>query len=225
MRIHRTESDGWLSNAYLIDDEAGTAVLIDGNGAAAPLLEVVDREGLDVPIVLLTHHHVDHVVLNAYRRLGARVMAHALTADEVPGVDDLLTDGEQLRVGTLEIECLHTPGHAHGHLAFLVDGTDVFTGDVLFKGTVGGTRAPQATGIADLRASLARLMALPASTRVHPGHRDPTTIGEEQRSNPFVRALDLRTPREGESCRIGGEPATLLLWGPDYDGTDRKSVV
>src|SRR5919198_3349396 len=122
LNLRRTESPNWLSNAYLLDDGAGTGVLIDGNGVAAPLLDVVAQRGLKVPVVLLTHHHVDHVVIDDYRALGVEVLAHPLTAGELPGVvDDGLTDGEVLRVGTLSIECLHTPGHAHGHLAFLVD--------------------------------------------------------------------------------------------------------
>ena len=139
MKLLRTEIPTWLSNAYLLDDGFGTGVLIDGNGVAAPLLETIEQRGLDVPVVLLTHHHADHVVIDAYRPLGAKVLAHPLTASELPGaVDAELTDGEVLRVGELSIECLHTPGHAHGHLAFLVDGEDLFTADVLFRGTVGG---------------------------------------------------------------------------------------
>jgi len=225
MNLKRTESEGWLSNAYLLDDGQGTGVLIDGNGVAGPLLEAVAERGLEVPAVLLTHHHVDHVVLDDYRRLGARIYAHELTAAELPGVvDTLLADGETVELGGLSIESLHTPGHAHGHLAFLVDGTDVFTADVLFRGTVGGTRAPQATGIADLRASLERLLALPPETRVHPGHREPTTIGEEAESNPFVNALVAEETPEGVPCKVGGQDAQLLLWGPDYDGTNKAWV-
>lgn len=225
MELQRTESDGWLSNAYLIDDGKGTGVLVDGNGVAAPLLEVIAERELEVPAVLLTHHHPDHVVLDGYARLGAQIYAHSLTAGELPGVvGEELTDGDVLRFGDLSIECLHTPGHAHGHLAFLVDGTDVITGDVLFRGTVGGTQAPQATGIADLRRSLERLLELPAATRAHPGHRAPTTIGEELEANPFVRALLDSASPEGEPCGVGGERAELLLWGPDYDGTNKAWV-
>lgn len=225
MELQRTESQGWLSNAYLIDDGAGTGVLIDGNGVAGPLLEAIAERGLRIPAVLLTHHHVDHVVLDDYSGLGAKVYAHPLTAAELPGVVDIeLNDGDVLDFGGLSIECLHTPGHAHGHLSFLVDEADVFTADVLFRGTVGGTRAPQATGLADLRGSLERLLALPPSTKVHPGHREPTTIGEERDTNPFVSALlGDRTP-EGVPCAVGGEPAELLLWGPDYDGTNKAWI-
>jgi glyoxylase-like metal-dependent hydrolase (beta-lactamase superfamily II) len=225
VEIQRTESDGWLSNSYLIDDGAGTGVLVDGNGVAGPLLDSISERGLTVPAVLLTHHHVDHVVLDGYSELGAKVYAHELTAGELPGVVDvLLGDGEVVEFGGLSIESLHTPGHAHGHLAFLVDGTDVITADVLFRGTVGGTRAPEATGIADLRASLERLLALPPETRVHPGHREPTTIGEEAEGNPFVNALLGEETPEGVACTVGGEPAELLLWGPDYDGTNKAWV-
>ena len=225
MNLERTESEGWLSNAYLIDDGEGTGVLIDGNGVARPLLGVVAERGLQVPAILLTHHHVDHVVLDDYRDLGAEIYAHPLTAGELPGVVTTpLADREIVDFGGLSIECLHTPGHAHGHLSFLVDEADVFTADVLFRGTVGGTRAPQATGLADLRGSLERLLALPPTTRVHPGHREPTTIGEELEANPFVSALLADQVPEGVPCRVGGEPADLLLWGPDYDGTNKAWV-
>lgn len=225
MNLHRTESPAWLSNAYLLDDGAGTGLLIDGNGVAAPLLDVIEQRGLDVPVVLLTHHHVDHVVIDDYRALGAEVLAHPLTASELAGiVDSELTDGEVVRVGELSVECYHTPGHAHGHLSFLVDGSDLFTADVLFRGTVGGTRAPQATGLGDLRRSLDRLLALPPDTRVHPGHREPTTVGEELASNPFVRALRADDVPGGTACTVAGEPAQLLLWGPDYDGTNKAWV-
>ncbi|MBS1679051.1 MAG: MBL fold metallo-hydrolase [Actinobacteria bacterium] len=225
MNLERTESDGWLSNSYLIDDGEGTGVLVDGNGVAGPLLESISERGLAVPAVLLTHHHVDHVVLDGYGGLGPKVYAHELTAGELPGVVDvLLSDGEVVEFGGLSIESLHTPGHAHGHLAFLVNGTDAITADVLFRGTVGGTRAPEATGIADLRASLERLLALPPETRVHPGHREPTTIGEEAEGNPFVKALLGDETPEGVRCKVGGQQAELLLWGPDYDGTNKAWV-
>jgi hydroxyacylglutathione hydrolase len=226
VEIQRTESSDWLTNAYLLDDGHGTAVLIDGNGVAEPLLDLVSERSLTVVAVLVTHHHVDHVMLDGYMELAAPVLAHALTARELGDgiVDRTISDSEILKFGELEIEVMHTPGHAHGHLSFFVNGSDVFTADALFAGTVGGTRGPQATGIGDLVNSLRRLAALPGSTRVHPGHRHSTTIENERSSNVFLRALLANRPAQAEAVDVGGEPATLLLWGPDYDGTHKAWV-
>jgi hydroxyacylglutathione hydrolase len=220
--IERTESEGWLSNAYLVAD-GGHGVLIDANGVAGPLLEVVEREGITVDAVLITHHHGDHLEgLDRYP--AAPRYAHGWTAKEIGGVDHELSDGEVLRFGPLEVVALHTPGHAAGHVAFLVDGTDCFTADVLFKGTVGGTMAPGATGFADLKRSVMRLVDLPAETVVHPGHTLPTTSGEEREHNPFVRIWRGLDPEGEETCSVWDREATLVLWAPDYDGTNKAWV-
>jgi hydroxyacylglutathione hydrolase len=136
-----------------------------------------------------------------------------------------LADGDALDAGGLHIEAIHTPGHAAGHLAFLVDGTDVFTADVLFKGTVGGTMAPGASGFADLKGSVMRLMELPPETRVHPGHREPTTIGAEWERNPFVRVWRGLEETGDEQVTVWDRPATLKLWAPDYDGGNKAWIV
>jgi glyoxylase-like metal-dependent hydrolase (beta-lactamase superfamily II) len=223
MQIHRTESDGYLTDAYLVDDGHGTAILIDGNGVGAPLLDIARRQQLTIAAILLTHHHVDHVMLDDYAALTAPRLGHRLAAEHV-SVDELIDDGDTLRFGALTVEVMYTPGHVNSHLAFLIDGTDVFTGDVLFAGTVGGTRGPQATGLEDLRASLRRLAELPAVTRVHPGHRQASTIGAELEGNVFLRSLLSSTAPAGEPVTVGGQPADLLLWGPDYDGTNKAWV-
>ncbi len=140
-------------------------------------------------------------------------------------VAETIADGGKLSTGGLEIEAISTPGHAAGHLAFLVDGSDVFTADVLFKGTVGGTMAPGASGFADLKASVMRLMELPPATRVHPGHREPTTIGEEWEANPFVRIWRGLEQTGEERVTVWDRPATLKLWAPDYDGGNKAWVV
>lgn len=225
MRIVRTESRGARANAYLIDDGAGVGVLVDGNGNATALLEYIHRVDLDVRLVLVTHHHANHVDLDAYARVGAPVLAHHDTAAALPGVvDQPLTDGEVVRAGRLRIACLHVPGHAPGHLAFVVNGAECFTADVLLRGTVGATRVSGSTGLADLRTSLRRLLGLPAGTRVYPGHGPPTTIGDEVRDNGFVRALFGTTRRLNQPCIVGGEPATLLYLGPDHDGSNKAWV-
>jgi glyoxylase-like metal-dependent hydrolase (beta-lactamase superfamily II) len=231
MLIERTENPQWLSNAYLgADEEGGKGVLIDGNDDLGPLLERAERDGIEITHILITHPHLDHVagLAEARERLGeVPMVAHATAAGELPDLEvaERLGDGEKLSTGGLEIEAILTPGHAAGHLALLVNGTDVFTADVLFKGTVGGTMAPGASGFEDLRASVMRLMELPPETRVHPGHREPTTIGDEFDGNPFVRIWRGLDETGEEEVTVWDRPATLKLWAPDYDGGNKAWVV
>jgi len=227
--VERTENPQWLSNAYLVaDEESGKGVLIDGNDVLEPLLERAEHDGIEITHILITHPHADHVagLAAARERLGGPpLVAHPDAAAEVEDeVAELIEDGGKLSSGGLEIEAISTPGHAAGHLAFLVDGGDVFTADVLFKGTVGGTMAPGASGLDDLRASVMRLMELPADTAVHPGHREPTTIGAELEENPFIRVWRGVDELGEERCTVWGRDATLLLWAPDYDGGNKAWV-
>jgi glyoxylase-like metal-dependent hydrolase (beta-lactamase superfamily II) len=228
--VERTENRIWLSNAYLVaDEDSGKGVLIDGNDELAPLLERIERDGIEITHVLVTHPHGDHIagLAEARERLGnPPLVAHpdaAAELDEEVGLT--LADGDRLATDGLEIEAIYTPGHAAGHLAYLVNGGDVFTADVLFKGTVGGSMAPGASGFDDLRASVLRLLELPPETRVHPGHREPTTIGEERESNPFVRVWRGAEEAGEEQVTVWGRPATLKLWAPDYDGGNKAWVV
>jgi len=147
--------------------------------------------------------------------------------------------GETLRFGTLEVRPLHTPGHTAGMLSFLVGegggaggrgGSSgpggfaggeavVFTGDTLFKNSVGGVKAPGHSTYADLRDSImGTLMELPPQTVIYPGHSDETSVGEEWEGNGFIRVWRGLDPEGTESCTALGEPATLVLLGQDYDG-------
>jgi hydroxyacylglutathione hydrolase len=228
--VERTENPMWLSNAYLVaDPESKTGVLIDGNDDLGPLLEKAEREGIEITHILVTHPHTDHVagLAEAREKLGnPPVVAHEATAAEIDlPVDVTLGDGDELEAGGLTIKAIFTPGHAAGHLALLIDGTDLFTADVLFKGTVGGTMAPGASGFEDLKASVMGLMELPPETVVHPGHREPTTIGEEWAENPFVRIWRGLDATGEEEVTVWGRPATLKLWAPDYDGGNKAWIV
>src|SRR6476469_7836220 len=231
MLIERTENPQWLSNAYLVaDEEGGKGILIDGNEDLGPLLERAERDGIEITHILVTHPHLDHVagLAEARERLGGVPMvAHPEAASELSDLEiaELLGDGETLSTGNLEIEAIHTPGHAAGHIALLVNGTDVFTADVLFKGTVGGTMAPGASGFDDLRSSVMRLLELPPETVVHPGHREPSTIGDALASNPFVRIWRGEAETGEEQVTGWGRPSTLKLWAPDYDGGNKAWVV
>ncbi len=229
MILERAEHSSYLSNAYLLaDEDTRRGVLVDGHGEGSPLLDRVRREEIEITRVLLTHHHADHVDVAEYRALGdLPVLAHPLTARELGDlVTDTIDDGDEVDVAPgLRIRAIHTPGHAAGHLALLAGEEDCLTADVLFKGTVGGTRAPGATGFADLRSSiLDRLLTLPPQTRLHPGHREATTVAEELERNPFVRIWRGLDDEGDEPCTVRGEPARLVLWAPDYDGTNKAWV-
>ena len=222
-------SEGFLTNDYVVADEpGGHAVMIDAGGPMEPLLAYLRRGELTLTHVLLTHHHHDHVsdldaVIAAHPDVP--VLIHELERSEVPQATGTLAPGETIRTGALVIEPLHTPGHTAGMLSLLVDGTDVFTGDTLFKGSVGGVRAPGSTSYADLRSSVMdTLLTLPRDTRVHPGHTDPTTVGDELAHNRFVRIWRGEDPEGSEPCTALGEPATLILLGDDYDGGHKAWV-
>jgi len=228
--VERTENPQWLSNAYLVADETGgKGVLIDGNDDLGPLLERAERDGIEITHILITHPHADHVagLAEAQEKLGGVPMvAHPEAAAEIADeIARAIGDGETLSTGGLAIEAISTPGHAAGHVALLANGSDVFTADVLFKGTVGGTMAPGASGFADLKSSVMRLMELPPETVVHPGHREPTTIGEEWEGNPFVRIWRGEEETGAEDVTVWDRPATLKLWAPDYDGGNKAWIV
>jgi hydroxyacylglutathione hydrolase len=226
MILDRSMNDSWLSNTYLVGDvSGGEGAFIDAGGPIGPLLEAVDRHALNVTHVLLTHHHHDHVAELGdllERFPDAAVLAHP--DERVPGVNETIQPGERVQVGELEVEAIPTPGHTKGMLSFRV-GNVVFTGDTLFKGSVGGVRAPGHTTYADLKESIMeRLMKLPPNTDILPGHTDATTVGEEWEHNAFIRVWRGLDPEGSEPCTALGDPATLVLLAPDYDGGKKAWV-
>jgi len=226
--VERSMHPDWLSNAYLVVDRpGGHAVIVDSGGPSEALLAAIERHEVTPTHLLLTHRHGDHVAENhVYKeRFGVEILAHPIEAEHLIDVDRAFEPGELLTVGDLHIDALHTPGHSDGMLTFRISDEQVFTGDTLFRGSVGGVRAPGSTTFDDLRRSVMEvLMKLPPETQVHPGHSERTTIGEEWERNPFVR-LWRGLDEEGTGrCRVGDEWATLVLWGPDYDGGHKAWV-
>jgi hydroxyacylglutathione hydrolase len=195
----------WLSNAYLVAVEAGgTAVFVDSGAPLQPLHEAVERESLTPTHLLTTHAHADHVA-------GDEELVDRYGVEIVKG---------PLEVGRLSVNALETPGHAEGHLAYLVNDTDCFTADILFRDAVGG--GPDASVIR--HSVMDVLMTLPHETRVHPGHTEATTIGREWEENPFVLYWRGEAPSIDERVRVGGQDATLVVWSPDYDGKGKALV-
>jgi hydroxyacylglutathione hydrolase len=228
MILERSMHDQFLSNTYLVADvEGGTAVMIDAGGPVGPLLGAIEDRDLTLSHVLLTHHHFDHVceldqVLA--RHPDAEVLIHPGERDQVEGATGTIEPGDTVQAGGLSIEAIHTPGHTNGMLSFLVDG-NVFTGDTLFKNSVGGVRAPGHTTYADLKESIMdRLMGLPPETAIHPGHTEPTTVADEWEGNAFIRVWRGLDAEGDEPCTALGDPATLVLLGDDYDGGHKAWV-
>jgi glyoxylase-like metal-dependent hydrolase (beta-lactamase superfamily II) len=253
MIVERAMHPRFLSNTYLVaDGRGGPAFFVDAGGPVAPLIEAAEQRELTPTHVLLTHHHFDHVSeLESLRKRwpGLEVLIHPLERDllgERAGlVSGTLEAGQRLDLGALEVVPLSTPGHTAGMLSFLVGtpakhphgphsscpggftGGDavVFTGDTLFRGSVGGVRAPGHTTYTDLRDSImGTLMELPDETIIYPGHTEATTVASEWEGNSFIRVWRGLDAEGARPCIALGEPATLVLMGEDYDGGHKAWV-
>lgn len=187
------------TNAILFGcSETGKGAVIDpSRGATNPILQEARLLELKIEMILLTHSHWDHIadVHQLREKTDAPVYIHPLDEGNLadPGSDGLplyfpirgveadrfLTEGKSIKLGNLTIEVIHTPGHSPGGVCFYLREQKVlFSGDTLFKGTMGGLHLP--TSQPDLMgSSLAKLAALPSDTRVIPGHGEETTIGAE----------------------------------------------
>jgi hydroxyacylglutathione hydrolase len=198
--VERSLHPGYLSNAYLVaDQEGGAALYVDSGAPLEPLRLAAQRWRVEPQLVLRTHSHADHV--------------------EHEGELGLPVETGATEIGGLRVEALATPGHSDDMVAFVVNGEAVFTGDTLFKDSVGGGNFEQVRqSVMDV------LMKLPPETRVLPGHTDETTIGREWEESPFIRVWRGVEPEGTERVRVAGEGATLIVWSPDYDGGGKAWV-
>ena len=198
-------------NCYLVraDARATSAVMIDPGEEAQRLIGAVQEAGVTLDAILLTHCHFDHIgaVAPVARATGAEVWCPELETDlltdlmtYVPYADlgpyesydpeHTLSGGETLDVAGMVIDVLPTPGHSPGHVTFVPRDADaIFSGDVLFQGSIGRTDLPGGD-FATLMATIAGLLErFGDDTRVHPGHMGLTTLGAERRTNPFLADL------------------------------------
>lgn len=188
------------ANCYLLS-QGGEAALIDpGDGSEqtlATIAHLLVDNGLTLRAILLTHGHFDHAGgLAALARAWPEAQVYLHSAD-FPGPDGqlfpqtapagsrFLQDGDLLELGGETLTVLHTPGHSEGSCCFQA-GDSLFTGDTLFRGSMGRTDFPGGSDT-DMRASLARLAALEGDYQVYPGHDAPTTLEHERAHNPYLR--------------------------------------
>jgi len=198
-------------NTYVVIDEAtNEAVIIDPGmyeqAEKEELSRFIDERRLKLKAILLTHAHLDHVFGVAYlkRKYGVNIFLHPkdeVIFNDVPTrttlyglrgyehgqIDEWLTEGDRIRFGNTALDVVFTPGHAPGHVAF-VNHVDryIVGGDVLFRGSVGRTDFPYCNHDDLLNSIQTQFMTLPDDYVVYPGHNEPTTIGQERKTNPFI---------------------------------------
>jgi hydroxyacylglutathione hydrolase len=194
-------------NCYLVRREGSDrALLIDPGDEADRLQDAMQQLGVEPEAILLTHPHFDHIgaVAPVARATGAPVYCPreelAVLADPsaffgamfgpVEGweAEHAIDGGQRLQLAGFDVDVVATPGHSPGHVTFVLDGA-LFSGDVLFQGSVGRTDLPGADH-ATLMESIAGLLErFDDDTKVHPGHMGLTTLGRERATNPFLQAL------------------------------------
>ncbi|HET8592384.1 MAG TPA: MBL fold metallo-hydrolase [Solirubrobacterales bacterium] len=189
-------------------DGSDRAVVVDPGDEAERILGAIDQLGLTVEAILVTHTHFDHIgaVAPVARATGAPVWCPEIETQVLadinsfvpPGfgpfesyeADHAVSGGEKLELAGMEIDVISTPGHSPGHVTYSIpDEEAIFSGDVLFQGSVGRTDLPFGDW-PTLLESLRRLTeTLPPETKVYPGHMGITTLGAERATNPFLAEL------------------------------------
>jgi glyoxylase-like metal-dependent hydrolase (beta-lactamase superfamily II) len=198
-------------NCFIVRRPGSTqAVIVDPGEEAGRLLDAVEKLGIEqVEAILVTHTHFDHIgaVAPVARATGAPVYCPELERQVLANINDYVPwpelgpfesyeadhtvqGGEQLDLAGLAIEVISTPGHSPGHVTYAIPSADaLFSGDVLFEGSVGRVDLPGGDW-PTLLASIERLMnGFPPETTVYPGHMGLTTLGRERAGNPFLREL------------------------------------
>ncbi len=193
------------ANCFIVGKKSvGEGMVIDPGGNSDSIWQAITETGLDIKMIVLTHGHSDHIAAlrDIQDKTGAAVAIHIEDADFLEGYgsvssqfgisyrtphppERLLRDGDEINVGDMRFEVIHTPGHTPGSICLLTD-FGVFTGDTIFRRGIGTTLMPGSSRPQLLNSIQKRLMTLPDDTVIYPGHGRETTIGAERRDNPYV---------------------------------------
>jgi hydroxyacylglutathione hydrolase len=195
-------------NCFLFrQDDSNEALIVDPGEEAPKLLGAIEELGVDLKAILLTHTHFDHVgaVAPVAKATGAPVYCPQLEVAVLqdimsyvpwPGFgpfeswdpEETVAGGERLALAGFDIEVIFTPGHSPGHVTYAVEDA-LFSGDVLFEGSVGRTDLPGGDWPTLARSIESLLERHPDEQRVFPGHMGLTTLGRERATNPFLSEL------------------------------------
>ena len=194
--------------SLLVCDETGSAAVVDPGGDLDRVLGLVVKHGVKVEKILLTHGHLDHCggTAELARRLSVPVegpqiedqfwidqlpqagQRYGFPALEVFTPDRWLSGGDRVRVGNVELEVRHCPGHTPGHVVFFsAENRLAWVGDVLFRGSIGRSDFPRGDHATLIRSITTQLWPLGDDVAFVPGHGPMSTFGEERQSNPYVR--------------------------------------
>jgi len=210
MIIKRLVVGALQTNCYLVGcPQTREGIIIDPGGDAELILAEVRRLGLKIKYIVNTHGHFDHILANrkVVEGTGAKLAIHPkdepMLLAKLSGLADFfglggiipsppphlrLQEGDQLLVGKLKFEVLHTPGHSPGSISLYNEEEGViFTGDALFNMGIGRTDLPWGNYHTLMESIRNKLLTLPDETIVYPGHGPPTTIGAEREHNPFLQ--------------------------------------
>ncbi|MDD4599794.1 hypothetical protein SDC9_30273 [bioreactor metagenome] len=194
------------ANCFLLYCEKSLeAAVIDPGGDPTEVLAVIAREKLTVKYIINTHGHADHIAGNEKLKqaTGAAILIHAADAEMLTSArhnlsiyignsiqfepaDLLLKDGDVIRFGSVELKVIHTPGHTPGGICLLANGV-LFSGDTLFHESIGRTDFPGGSYSALIQNIKEKLLSIPDTTKVFPGHGSETSIGWERRMNQFIQ--------------------------------------
>ncbi len=201
----------YQENTWVIADKDGNCAIIDPgcthHSEQKQLKDYVEQKGLIPRLLLNTHGHIDHMVGNAWVKNSFHVPFHThrlvvnelqaapawgqmmgISVEPSPEPDRLLEEGDTVTLGREELEVLFTPGHSPGHISFFHrQGRHLFSGDVLFQGSIGRTDLPGGDYPTLMTAISGKVLPLGDDVTVYPGHGPTTSIGAEKATNPFVK--------------------------------------
>lgn len=191
-------------NTYILGEtESKEAMVIDPGGNAGGVIQVLDRQGWKLKVIVLTHGHGDHLgaVADLQEKTGVPVILHEedgpmasdskknFTAMMGPGIeitpDGLLQDGDEILLGDQPVTVIHTPGHTQGGICLKTDKL-LFSGDTLFMQSIGRTDLAGGNHRQLIKSIHDKLFTLDDDVQVFPGHGPDTTIGDERRKNPHL---------------------------------------